>query len=155
MNFRYKLLMAAALTTFFLGCSNTTSKQTEIARPDIVVDSSGVSNYWVITKDATPQYPRKVAFGKQGRCVNMEYVIGSDGNTYNHRVVKIFPESERQIENAVIKALKRRRYEPAAENVDRIPVVTNNISTFYVVKSPAPEGLSEKINEALKLECKQ
>lgn len=140
---------------FFLGCSNTPPKEAEVTRPDIIIDSSDISNYWVLTEYAIPKNPRQLAFERKSGCVNVEFVIGSDGYTYNHRVIKIYPESNKWLEYATIKAFKKRRYKPASENAGRISVVTNDISTFYVVKSSAPEGLSEEINEALKLECKK
>lgn len=105
----------------------------------MVVDNKDLDKYWLQKKLVRPVTEN--AKKSKGGCVAIGFVIGSDGKSNGHQVVARYPDDAP--DKIWIDALRRTRYKPAENNVDRTPVYTVAIrATFY------PSGRDKKKKEA-------
>jgi TonB family protein len=80
---------------------------------------------WLPMVKMAPNYPDSIVRRKVEGCVNIEFVINSQGKPQQFAVVKSIPEGV--FDKYSWAALKRFRYDPSEANTDREPTVTNNI----------------------------
>ena len=138
------------LCLLLVGCSSTENQKADLVpEPNIVLNGDDTS-YWEPTVKVAPVYPALMAQRGQMGCVNVSYVITSEGNIANPRVIKAYPESG--FEKASIKAVMKFQYIPSVNNIDRVPIRTNNLFT-YTIDTGFGSKKMEDINVFLHEKC--
>jgi TonB family protein len=120
------------LLLIITGCtSNLVDESKTTSEPHIIVNESDWS-YWKPMQKVAPKYPMKMNLKGQMGCVNVSYVVNSDGSVTNPIIVKSIPESG--FNKTSIKAALKFKYQPSDTNLSLIPVRTSNIFTFTISK---------------------
>lgn len=137
---RSKLLLLLLLS----GCANNpvTIEQIQIDRSQLVHLSSSDRSMWVPIKKVPPQYPSSALMSGVQGCVNVEFIVDSDGKPKNARIVKAIPE--KIFDQVSINATAKFSFEPAATNATRKPMITNNTFTFMKMENQPTSGKIEK-----------
>ena len=110
----------------------------------LYVPSSGLSQFWTISKSAPPKYPRGPENRIEAACAVVGYIIEPDGRTSSERAIAAYPSG--RFGEAAAKAIRKFRFEPAASNTNRKPVYTTTIFTFQFGRS---DETNEKVQAAL------
>ena len=83
---------------------------------------------WVIKESKSPKYPTRMMKSGVVGCVNIAYIISSEGEVVNPVVIKKYPGSG--FDNASLKAIRGFKYTPTEKNRERLPARHNNVFTF-------------------------
>lgn len=125
------------------GCSATLAHGDE---KSILTVNRGDMTYWTRTKAQIPIYPYKALRDRVDGCVNVSYIVSTSGKVKSLKVIGSYPESV--FVKSAKKAVKQYRYQATEQNVEKLPVRTNEIVTFLLAypdySSPSKEEIEAK-----------
>ena len=127
-------LTAVAVIAILSGCASpATVYDPSVPEPQVVVNSLD-TRYWEAVSKQAPRFPRSnLSRGKSG-CVNVSYIITSEGRVANAVVLKALPD--KTFDRVSIEAVSQFVYRPSETNTSKEPVRTNNIFTYIVGNMP-------------------
>jgi len=113
-----------------IGCSSPYSKNES---EDILTLASKSNNFWKIVEFVEPVYPyHALSRGYEG-CVNISFIIKSDGKVSSLRFLK--SSLGKVFDMAALKAVSKYRYAPTKNNVSNTPIRTNIIIPFLILEN--------------------
>ena len=117
-----KKYLVISLISLLAGCASnqlTTDSQAVDSGLEQPADESEFASLWTQTKRVNPQYPISAAKDGLSGCVNLSFVVNSEGRVTEQQVTDSFPKGV--FDKKAIEALKRWRWKPTAANPDNQP----------------------------------
>lgn len=94
----------------------------------IEVSPEDSSEYWEPVRTANPYYPVEAVRRRQAGCVDLQFVIGPDGNPEYVEVIRGYPAGI--FDHAALTAFKQWRWEPSPSNSERQAIRTSMQMNF-------------------------
>ena len=117
-----KKYFVISLISLLAGCASnqlTTDSQAVDSGLEQPADESEFASLWTQTKRVNPQYPISAAKDGLSGCVNLSFVVNSEGRVTEQQVTDSFPKGV--FDKKAIEALKRWRWKPTTANPDNQP----------------------------------
>ena len=117
-----KKYLVISLISLLAGCaSNQLTKDSQAVDSGLEqpADESEFASLWTQTKRVNPQYPISAAKDGLSGCVNLSFVVNSEGRVTEQQVTDSFPKGV--FDKKAIEALKRWRWKPTTANPDNQP----------------------------------
>jgi TonB family protein len=117
-----KKYFVISLISLLAGCaSNQLTKDSQAVDSGLEqpADESEFASLWTQTKRVNPQYPISAAKDGLSGCVNLSFVVNSEGRVTEQQVTDSFPKGV--FDKKAIEALKRWRWKPTTANPDNQP----------------------------------
>ena len=117
-----KKYLVISLISLLAGCASnqlTTDSQAVDSGLEQPADESEFASLWTQTKRVNPQYPISAAKDGLSGCVNLSFVVNSEGRVTEQQVTDSFPKGV--FDKKAIEALKRWRWKPTTANPDNQP----------------------------------
>ena len=117
-----KKYFVISLISLLAGCaSNQLTKDSQAVDSGLEqpADESEFASLWTQTKRVNPHYPISAAKDGLSGCVNLSFVVNSEGRVTEQQVTDSFPKGV--FEKKAIEALKRWRWKPTTANPDNQP----------------------------------
>ncbi|MBO1255390.1 energy transducer TonB [Alteromonas sp. 5E99-2] len=117
------MLYENSLNFFFsiliLGCTST--QKIVLNQNPIEVSKDTIDEYWVLKNDkfSFPLSSKQISKNLEDGYVTLQYVIDSNGNTFNPEIIKSVPEAAWGL--ASVKAVSKQKFIPAKSNIQKVP----------------------------------
>ncbi|OHU88027.1 MULTISPECIES: energy transducer TonB [Pseudoalteromonas] len=131
-----KTVILSVLCIHLGACTSTDTSQTASLEQakyiDLTSDSKNqlLAQYWVSKKRVEPLYPIDAAKSRLSGCVDLVVGINSDGTWHLHKVKKSYPQGV--FDKPTFAALSKWRWKAAANNVEKLPVLTTIQMDFMI-----------------------
>ncbi len=100
-----------------------------VREPSIVLNEKD-QYHWRLIHMEKVVYPKRLGKKGLGGCVNVSFVINSDGTTSNPVILKAIPEDS--FNQASLKAISHYRFEETERNKEKVPIRSNTVFAFTI-----------------------
>ncbi len=120
------------------------------------VNAEHREKFWENHRELEPIYSELDIRKKRTACVTVMFKIGSNGKTYDASVVRIHPRDYGRFRKNSLKAVKKFRFKPAADNQRRKEIITTHTFKYIASTEPTKKAHREmlaKLEEEFKDAC--
>ncbi len=112
--------------------------------------------FWANHRELEPVYSKLDIIKKRTACVTVMFKIGRDGKTSDASVVRIHPKDYGRFRKNSLKAVRKFRFKPAVDNLDRKEIITTHTFKFIPSVEPTKKPHREmlvKLEEEFEYAC--